>query len=128
MSIRILLAALLAPLLVARVHATPDLETAALPDPKVELLVVEAAGCKYCSLFRRDIVPLYAISPQAREAPLRFVELSTAKAGKISLASPVEVLPTILVMRNGRETGRIPGYLAPENFFRLINRLLERSP
>jgi thioredoxin-related protein len=123
----LLIAASLSALLIGRAHATRDIETSALPEPKVELVVVEAPGCKYCRLFRRDIVPLYAISPRAREAPLRFVELATARAGKLTLASPVDVVPTILILRNGRETGRIPGYLAPESFFRLVNHLLARA-
>lgn len=123
----ILLAASLSLVLIARAHATPDFETSALPEPRVELVVVEAPGCKYCRLFRRNIFPLYAISPRAREAPLRFVELAAAKSGKLSLRAPIDVLPTILLLRDGREVGRIPGYLAPDNFFHSVNDLLSRT-
>lgn len=123
----ILLAASLSLLFIARAHATPDFEASALPEPKAELVVVEARGCKYCGLFRRNVLPLYAISPRAREVPLRFVGLAAAKSGKLSLTTPIDVLPTILLLRDGREVGRIPGYLAPENFFHSVNYLLSRT-
>ena len=35
-----------------------DLETAALPTGTLELVVIEADGCIYCGLFRRDVLPV----------------------------------------------------------------------
>lgn len=123
----LLLATVLAVMLSARARATPDIETAALPERKFELVVVEAPGCIYCRLFRRDVLPSYAASPRAREVPLRFVDLATANGGKLALTGPIGVLPTVLLLRDGREVGRIPGYVGPENFFRSVNDLLSRT-
>jgi len=114
-------------MLSARARATPDIETSALPERKFELVVVEALGCIYCRLFRRDVLPSYAASPRAREVPLRFVDLVAANGGKLALTGPIGVLPTVLLLRDGREVGRIPGYVGPENFFHSVNDLLSRT-
>jgi thioredoxin-related protein len=44
------------------------------------------------------------------------------------LTSPVDVVPTFVVLKSRHEVGRISGYVGPENFFHSINYLLASAP
>jgi thioredoxin-related protein len=111
----------------SRGQAVPHAERPARPASAMKLIVIEVPGCFYCRLFRRDVLPLYEASPRAREIPMLVLDLKTAKARKLAFARPINVLPTVVVFRAGKEIGRIPGYMAPDIFFRSINYLLSRK-
>ncbi len=117
----LLLAALGSPSAGAAMH---DIETSALATSRLEIVVVEEPNCLYCSLFRRDLYPAYATSPRAREVPMRFLDVGELALSRLSLKSSVDVVPTILVLADGTEIGRIPGYATREIFFNSINALL----
>ena len=103
--------------------------TGPLPDvSNVEIVVVEAPGCIYCHLFRRDIGSPYELSERAKTIPMRFIDLNSEAVDHLTLAGPIESLPTALIVRETKEIGRIPGYVGPETFFYSIDRLLAGSP
>lgn len=106
------------------VRATVDLETSSLSDTHVELIVVEVDNCLYCGVFRRDVVPTYEGSVRARSVPMRFININAPDVDQLALAGPIDSVPTVLVVENGRETGRIAGYVGPEIFFHSLARLL----
>lgn len=107
--------------------STADIETSALGAPRLELVVVEEPNCLYCALLRRDLYPAYAASPRAREAPMRFIDVAALDASRLKLAHTVDVVPTVLVLKEGAEIGRVPGYATREIFFSAINALLPPS-
>jgi len=121
------LALVLSGLITLAPAARAAIETSALPAPSLQLIVIEVPGCFYCRLFRRDVLPAYAATPNARRIPMRVIDLKAAKARKLSLARPIDVVPTVVLLRGGKEIGRIPGYLARENFLRSINYLLSHA-
>lgn len=90
-----------------------------------ELLVFERKGCAYCFIFRRDVVPGYRQSPRARDIPMRFIDTETADLTHMRLRAPLTMLPTVVLMRNGREVDRISGYMGPEPFYHMISRLMK---
>ncbi len=110
----------------SRGHAIHE-PTPVLPAPAMRLIVIEVPGCFYCRLFRRDVLPLYEASPRGREIPMLVLGLETAKARRLAFARPINVLPTVVLFRAGKEIGRIPGYMAPDIFLRSINYLLLRK-
>lgn len=117
------LAALLGP---GSVSAAPDPGTAthAVSSAGVELIAFEAPGCIYCPVFRRDVAPTYAASRAGKTAPLRFVDINDAAADSFKLTSPVTIVPTLILVRDGVEIGRIAGYVGRENMHRILNALL----
>ncbi|MGI9403545.1 MAG: hypothetical protein ACR2OF_03420 [Hyphomicrobium sp.] len=104
--------------------ALQHIEFIARPAPQLEVVVIESADCIYCKLFRRNVLSSYENSPRARDAPLRFLDLEALTASNLVLVEPISVVPTILVLRDNVEIGRIPGYVAWEDFLRSINYLL----
>ena len=109
-------------------RAALDLTTPAVNSSEMEIVVVEVSGCIYCHLFRRDVWPTYEASVRSRDVPMRFVDLNSEKIAGFELERPIESVPTALVLRRGREVGRIPGYVGPEAFFHSIDRLLASQP
>lgn len=94
----------------------------------MQLVVMEAPGCDYCALFRRDVLPSYETSERAKDLPIRFVDINDEEMTAIGLEAPVDIVPTFVVLKNNKEIGRIPGYTGPEYFFHHINYLLTSAP
>jgi thioredoxin-related protein len=109
-------------------HAVQHADALEPPPGSMSLIVIEKPGCFYCRLFRRDVGPAYEATPRAREVPMRYLDLKAAKARQLAFDRPIEVVPTVVLFHNGREVERIAGYMAPENFVRVINYLLSRLP
>ena len=89
-----------------------------------ELIVLEAPNCIYCNIFRRDVLPGYQRSKRAGDLPIRFLDLNDPAASRLKLSTAVTIVPTVVLMRSGEETGRISGYTGPEAFFHSVARLL----
>ena len=108
-------------------HAGLDIE-APLPASNLELIVMEAEGCTYCELFRRDVLPSYQASERAKDMPIRFLDINDAIPEALGLDSGIDIVPTFVVIKNHKEVGRIPGYMGPEYFFHSINHLVATAP
>ena len=59
---------------------------------------------------------------------MRFVDINAPDVDRLQLSSPIDSVPTVLVVENGRERGRIAGYVGPEIFFHSLSRLLPGLP
>jgi thioredoxin-related protein len=106
-----------------------DLDMAAAPENVTyELVVVEADGCIYCKLFRRDVLPAYEASNQGKQAPVRFLDVNDIETASLGLTSAVEIVPTFVVVKSHHEVGRIAGYVGPENFFHSVKYLIASAP
>jgi thioredoxin-related protein len=94
-----------------------------------ELVIVELEGCTYCEVLRRDVMPAYLVSPEAKDLPVRFLDLNTAAADKLELTEgPLTMVPTVLLVKGNREVGRAPGYMGPEGFFQAIRWMMSHAP
>lgn len=109
-------------------HAGVDPAAPMPPPGNLQLVVMEAPGCIYCTIFRRDVLPSYEVSERGKEMPVRFVDVNDVEQAGIGLQSPIDILPTFVVIKDNREVGRIPGYMGPEDFFHSINYLLSSAP
>ncbi len=107
-----------------KVQAALDLEAPVVRSSGLELVVVEAEDCVYCDLFRKNVAPAYESSTRARSVPMRFADLTQVQREGVELDAPIDSVPTVLLVKNGHEAGRVAGYLGPENFFHFINYLI----
>jgi hypothetical protein len=85
-----------------------------------ELVMFERDGCVWCQRWDREIGPVYDRTAEAKMLPLRRINTGSQTAGGITLASPVRYTPTFVVVDNGREVGRITGYLNDDAFWGLL--------
>lgn len=89
-----------------------------------ELVMYTQTTCPFCQRFEREIAPVYERTKEGRQAPLRRVELSAGGVRGAGLKEPVFATPTFVLMANGREAGRITGYMNDDMFWGMLGRLL----
>lgn len=90
----------------------------------MELLVFEHPDCTHCKTFRSRVAPRYRQSPQEAEAPLRFVDVTGTDTDRLALKSPITMVPTAVLMKDGREVDRIAGYWGSDNFFKMVTVII----
>jgi thioredoxin-related protein len=100
----------------------------AAPAKAAELLMFEQAGCVWCQRFDREIAPIYPKTEEGRLAPLRRIELGDEDAAFADLAAPVRYAPTFVLVEDGREVARIPGYAGEEAFWGLLADMTKKLP
>jgi thioredoxin-related protein len=98
--------------------------SAALADT-FELLMFERAGCIYCARWDREVGAAYALTPQGQQAPLRRISLDNGQPKGLGLETPVRYSPTFVLMKDGRESGRITGYMSDAMFWGVFAKMLE---
>ena len=102
-------------------------DPAVIAGPSIELVVFETDDCAYCLIFRKNIAYLYAQMSQSHTVPMRFVQLKDSKTSGLDLNEPVNIAPTIVLVRDGQEIDRIIGYTEPELFFDMVSHLLAKQ-
>lgn len=102
--------------------------TAQLTEPAIELLVIEARSCPMCRLFRDEIAPIYRATARSQQAPLRFVDVAHTDPATLKLAAPIEIIPTVVFMRDGVEVDRIVGYTGPDIFMKAVGHVMGDTP
>jgi thioredoxin-related protein len=90
-----------------------------------ELVMFERPGCVYCERWHREVGPAYENSEEGRKAPLKRVDLSLGMPKKLEALGKVRFTPTFVVMSCGQEKGRILGYPGENQFWGLLDRILE---
>jgi thioredoxin-related protein len=117
----------MAVLVIAGEASRAALDGAPANGTRLELLVFEHADCTYCRVFRRDVVPRYQRSTQATEAPMRFVDIERTDLDQLLLKSRINMLPTAVLMKGGREVDRITGYWSPDDFFKMLAYIILKA-
>ena len=92
---------------------------------RLELVMIERTGCAWCARWNADIGPIYGKTPEGEQAPLRRHDLAAGQPPEA--ATPVRYTPTFLLTREGREIGRITGYLDEAMFWGLLGGLIRRE-
>ncbi len=105
-------------------YAARDLTPAASNPTSLELVVFESPRCDYCPLIRSNILPAYQRSSNAKDVPMRFVNLDAVDTNAMGLSTPLRIMPTIVLMNDGAEVDRISGYVAPQMFFHAFSRMI----
>jgi hypothetical protein len=90
----------------------------------LELVVFQIENCKLCELVQTQIRPAYERSRNAKDAPMRFVDINRVDESSLGLAAPVTIVPTIVLMREGREVSRMTGYTGPTIFFDALAHMM----
>lgn len=80
--------------------------------------------CAACAQFEREVGRLYAQTPEAQQAPLRRQPLAAPRPVELRGAEAVHGTPTFVLMKDGREHGRITGYSSDELFWMRLTALL----
>lgn len=93
-----------------------------------ELLMLEQPGCVWCAQFNAQIAPAWPKTPEGRLAPLRRVDITRPWPSDLAGVAKERFTPTFVLMDDGREIGRIRGYVGDEFFWYRIGELLALLP
>ncbi len=111
--------------LTARIAAIAAFALLSAADARAaELIMFERAGCVWCARFDAQIAPIYGKTEEGQAAPLRRVDLKGPLPADLAGIDPGAFTPTFVVVKEGREIGRIRGYPGDAFFFGLLDRIL----
>jgi thioredoxin-related protein len=91
-----------------------------------ELVMFERASCPWCQRWNREVAPIYPKTSEGQRVPLRKVDLDRGVPSDLVLDAPVRFTPTFVLVENGREVGRLIGYLDDAAFWGLLAKLLTK--
>ncbi len=93
-----------------------------------ELVVFETVGCPYCIKWQREVGKIYHLTDEGKLLPLRRVEVAKPIPADLKHIPNVKLTPTFVVVHNGRELGRILGYIGEEQFWGLLGEIMKMLP
>ncbi|MDH4247302.1 MAG: thioredoxin family protein [Deltaproteobacteria bacterium] len=91
------------------------------------LVIVERAGCTWCETWHQVIGPIYPKSEEGHRFPLRRVSLDDVTPETRGFREDVRYTPTFILIRCGKEAGRILGYPGEASFWGLLATLIKNS-
>lgn len=74
-----------------------------------ELIMFSTSLCDHCAVFDQETARIYKSNSLSKKAPLIKVNIDEYGTGKYHLREPIEVVPTFIVMNNGKEVARLKG-------------------
>ncbi|MFG1421271.1 thioredoxin fold domain-containing protein [Roseixanthobacter liquoris] len=96
------------------------------PSGAGELVMFERNGCAWCQRFDVEVSPIYDRTDEGRQAPLRRANMSAGVPPDLALAAPVRFAPTFVLVEEGREVGRITGYMSDNAFWGMLGTLVQK--
>lgn len=97
---------------------------AASAEADLALLMFDAPDCGYCQKWEDEVGVVYERTAEGRAAPLRRVLHEEPLPAGLTLAEEVLYTPTFVLVKAGREVGRITGYPGEAHFWGLLDIML----
>ena len=100
-----------------------------------ELVMFHLPTCGFCKAFHRDIgAKKFNASKRGKALPLRVMDMSTKEnrswvkaERKAKRIKDVRVIPTFIILYNGKEVGRITGYEGKDGFLKRLDAEVKRA-
>jgi len=93
-------------------------------DHGLKLVMVEEEGCGYCLRWHAEVGPGYPKSEEGQRAPLLRRDRNSADVARYGR---IVFTPTFILLRDGREVGRILGYPGADFFWSLLDDQLRKQ-
>lgn len=88
------------------------------------LVMAEEDGCYWCAKWDQEVGGEYPVTAEGRAAPLVRVEIHDDLPDSMTFADRLVYTPTFVLIKDGREVGRIEGYPGEDFFWPLLQRML----
>lgn len=92
-----------------------------------ELLYFQSSACPVCERWDEEIGGIYDKTDEGRRLPLRMVDVHADAPDDIAHVKGVTFTPTFVLVEDGREVGRIVGYISDYFFWEQIAGLIKRA-
>ena len=91
-----------------------------------EFVMFEEPGCTWCATWQNEIGVVYDKTEEGRRAPLRRVDKTAERPADLAAIEKVLFSPTVVLVEDGAEIGRIVGYPGEHFFWPMLQELLAR--
>ena len=95
-----------------------------VPTKGVSLIMFEQDACPYCEIWDANIGVSYHKTREGKFAPLTKVDIH--HDDDVANVRPVVFTPTFVLYKDGKEVGRLTGYISDDFFWGLLNPMLKK--
>jgi protein-disulfide isomerase len=92
-----------------------------------ELVYFNSPACGVCERWDQEVGVIYDKTDEARRLPLRSVSVHDEKPVDLAHIKGVTFTPTFVVVEEGREVGRIVGYISDYFFWDQMAGLIKKA-
>ena len=93
-----------------------------------ELIMLEQQYCAWCERWKKEIGPIYPNTAEAKIAPLRMVDIHHPLPDDLKGLAKGRFTPTFVLVHEGKEIGRMRGYISEDFFWGLLDELIKKLP
>jgi thioredoxin-related protein len=90
------------------------------------LLMAEEHGCYWCQKWDKEIAHIYPKTDEGRAAPLQRYDLR-AVTPEVEFKKRVSFTPTFILVKDGKEVGRIEGHPGQDFFWPMLQILFKEA-
>ncbi|MEG3617296.1 hypothetical protein V5T82_02400 [Magnetovibrio sp. PR-2] len=91
-----------------------------------ELVYFGSTACSVCERWDEEVGEIYPKTAEARVLPLRYQDIHDDRPVEIDFVRGVVYTPTFVAIDNGKEVGRIVGYLGDFFFWEQVDHLVTK--
>ena len=91
-----------------------------------ELLMFDSSVCEWCDMWREEVGPVYPKTDEGKRLPLRVISIYENLPAAYQPMKKIVFTPTFVLWHEGREIGRIVGYLGEDFFWGQLGELIEQ--
>ncbi len=95
---------------------------------ELRLLMFEQDGCYWCERWDKEVSAIYPKTQEGRAAPLERVDIWEAFPKDVKLETRPTFTPTFVLVQDGVEIFRIPGYPGADFFWSLLEQKMIALP
>ncbi|MBF0246523.1 MAG: thioredoxin family protein [Alphaproteobacteria bacterium] len=97
-----------------------------MPSHAAELVFFHASYCGVCERWEEEVAPIYPKTPESRTLPLRRHNVNDSRPSDLAFVRSIVYTPTFVAVENGKEIGRIVGYINDDFFWSQMQGLVEK--
>jgi len=91
-----------------------------------ELVYFGSSACSVCETWDEEVGEIYAKTEESKQLPLRHHDVHDDKPDDIAFIRGVVYTPTFVAIEDGREVGRIVGYMGDFFFWEQVGSLIQK--
>ena len=89
------------------------------------LLMITSDACPWCEAFEEEVGVGYPLTAEGRMFPLHRLDYFQTMPDELKSIEPAIFTPTFIVIKKGREAGRVVGYPGEELFWWRISEFIK---
>ena len=91
-----------------------------------ELVYFGSTACSVCDRWEEEVGEIYSKTEEARVLPLRYQDIHDSRPAEIKFVRGIVYTPTFVAIDDGKEVGRIVGYLGDFFFWEQVDQLVKK--